>query len=153
MVKLIRKPFAWILLLAVFAFIYGQKYIPRLPRPNRRPKVESVSRNRISYIGSGLQQYFKKFHHMPTGDMLQVYYILSGTNISGQNPANEIFLSYEATNYFLFDVTSLIDGWGSPLKYTITNDSFIFYSLGANKRDDGGKGDDISVAGAAIQKR
>jgi hypothetical protein len=131
----------------VIAFVFRKRIFPPLMR-HSHSKEEMVTRSQISYFGKALNSYYSDFHRVPTGNIQQVFFVLAGSNVLGQNPSNKIFFSHPNTQYFkLGDFEGLVDGWGSSLKYNVSNNSFVLYSFGRNKMDDGGKGDDISYAG------
>src|SRR4051812_20684677 len=92
MVKLMKARLFWVFLLVIIVVAFGQRYLTRLATGQPRPKEEMLSRTLVKSVGRSVLEYYGAYHRIPTGELSQVYLVLLGTNVLGQNPRNQSFV-------------------------------------------------------------
>jgi hypothetical protein len=101
-----------------------------------RERSETAAKFRAIQVA--VTNFFNEYGHYPTGETTEIL-----TLLGGKNPKHIEFLKppiggnqYQASYFF--------DGWKQPIKcYVTSNGEFVVYSMGENRRDDGGREDDI----------
>lgn len=97
--------------------------LPRLinPSPNT---VESNIVAKLNYIKGHLDQY---------------------KSINGNYPPADVGLKFLLTDNFSQRDRIIQDPWNSPLVYKLNGEEIILYSIGSNKIDENGRGDDVKL--------
>ena len=118
-----------------FAITFALRCLLPVRRPTGGPGVRT--RYTLSLIGNGLMAYCVEHNAFPRA------------------PATTMFLLVSQAGYLDPDRPRSIraDEWEEPLLYCRRNcteglRAFFLYSKGVNRRDEGGLGDDICIAGA-----
>jgi len=125
-------------LLFVIAF---NAFLPR--RQGGGGSRESIgSRGLVVQVAHALEGYSRAYSRFPTGDGRVIAEILSGQNVEGQNSNHVVFLKFQDQQRY-GEKGEILDFWGVPLKYRLTNNSVIVYSFGKNHADDNARRDDI----------
>ena len=86
----------------------------------------------------GLQAYAVSFGQLPEGTLAEICAVLRGEDVRGQNPKHEAVVEAYETN----PAGEFVDPWGTAYRIEVGHKSRVI-SLGPNRVDDHGSGDDI----------
>lgn len=93
----------------------------------------------VAALALALEIYAKEQGDYPTGDAAQIAALLRGESRAGQNAKRLDYI--EVTANETNTAGALIDPWGTP--YRLLMNPGRAYSVGPNRRDEQGAGDDI----------
>ena len=99
----------------------------------------------LARLKQGLEAFHQEYGHFPTGNVATVSRVLFGENVGGQNPKKILILNESALQP-IDSTGQILDSWGQPIRLEATNAEMVtIFSLGRNRTDDGGRGDDMVV--------
>ena len=109
----------------------------------RQQAARAYSEVAIRGFGTAITEYRKYYRDFPRVTWGEMFKVLSGENVRGQNPSNLVFWSGNPEDA---QGPWAEDGWGMPLSFSIRTNEVRVWSSGPNRKDEAGAEDDFLIA-------